>query len=247
MNYKYLTFAFLAFTIASASVSSLIFEHTNNVEIEHIADNSKAVNTVTTFEEKALSIYNDLDLGTFNAPPETVFSKALKGYYKMKEEGIIKNEKLTIVDFSVSSSQKRLWVIDMEKKEILLQSLVAHGKKTGEEYATTFSNKIDSHMSSLGFYVTGETYKGRNGFSMRLDGLEKGINDNARTRAIVVHGAGYASPKLIQSQGRIGRSYGCPAVPEAVNQKLIELIKDESCLFIYYPSQTYENRSTYLI
>lgn len=247
MNYKYLTLAFLAFAIASASVSERILDYTFHNETENIATVTKEESTVMTFEEKAFSLYSNLDLGTFNAPPKDVFSKALKGYYKLKEEGIIKNEKLTIVDFSVSSSKERLWVIDMAKNEIVLQSLVAHGKRTGEEFATAFSNKIDSHMSSLGFYVTGETYTGRNGFSMRLDGVEKGVNDNARTRAIVVHGADYASPRLIQAQGRIGRSYGCPAVPEAVNAQLIDLIKDESCLFIYYPSQTYEARSSYLI
>lgn len=247
MNYKYLSMAFLVFAITSASVSKNIIDLNENAKIEYNAPDEKVENKVMTFEEKAFSIYNQLNLNNFNAPPKDIFAKALKGYYKMQEEGIIKNEKLTIVDFSVSSAKERLWVIDMATNEIVLQSLVAHGKKTGEEFATKFSNRIDSHQSSLGFYITGETYNGNNGFSMRLDGLEKGINDNARTRAIVVHGADYASPRLIQSQGKIGRSYGCPAVPESVNAKLINLIKDESCLFIYYPSQDYMSRSSFLI
>lgn len=247
MNYKYLSMAFLVFAIASASVGKNIIELNENVNVESIAPVEKTEEIVVSFEKKAFSIYSQLNLNKFNAPPKDIFIKALKGYYKMQEEGIIKNEKLTIVDFSVSSAKERLWVIDMSKNEIILQSLVAHGKKTGEEFATNFSNRIDSHQSSLGFYVTGETYNGRNGFSMRLDGLERGINDNARTRAIVVHGADYASPRLIQSQGKLGRSYGCPAVPESVNAKLIDLIKDESCLFIYYPSKDYMSRSSFLI
>jgi hypothetical protein len=134
----------------------------------------------------------------------------------------------------------------MVKQEVILQSLVSHGRNTGDEFATTFSDKVDSHMSSLGFYKTGETYQGINGFSMRLDGLEAGINSNARKRAIVVHGADYASLKLVKAQGRLGRSYGCPAVPVEVNKKLIELIKDESCLFIYHPSKDYISKSYYL-
>ncbi|MDR0229452.1 MAG: murein L,D-transpeptidase catalytic domain family protein [Flavobacteriaceae bacterium] len=247
MNYKYLSMAFLVFAIASASVSKNIIDLNENEKIEHSAPEEKVENKVVTFEQKAFSLYSQLNLNKFNAPPKDIFAKALKGYYKMQEEGIIKNEKLTIVDFSVSSAKERLWVIDMATNEIILQSLVAHGKKTGEEYATKFSNRIDSHQSSLGFYVTGETYNGSNGFSMRLDGLEKGFNDNARTRAIVVHGADYASPRLVQSQGKLGRSYGCPAVPASVNAKLINLIKDESCLFIYYPSQDYMSRSSFLI
>lgn len=197
----------------------------------------------SSFEAKASSLFSTLDLKSFEAPSQDVFTKALKGYYKLAESGKIKNEKLTIVDFSLSSSVPRLWVIDLKEKAVLLQSYVAHGKKTGDEYATVFSNRENSHMSSLGFYSTGETYSGRNGFSLRLDGLESGINDNARKRAIVIHGADYASQKLVDAQGRLGRSYGCPAVPQEVNKELIELIKDKSCLFIYYPSNDYTNRS----
>ncbi|MEK6451931.1 MULTISPECIES: murein L,D-transpeptidase catalytic domain family protein [unclassified Myroides] len=197
----------------------------------------------SSFETKASSLFSNLDLKGFDAPSQNVFTKALKGYYKLAESGKIQNEKLTIVDFSLSSSIPRLWVIDLKENAVVLQSYVAHGKKTGDEFATTFSNRENSHMSSLGFYTTGETYSGRNGFSLRLDGLESGINDNARKRAIVIHGADYASRKLIDAQGRLGRSYGCPAVPQEVNKELIELIKDKSCLFIYYPSNDYTNRS----
>lgn len=196
-----------------------------------------------SFESTAKSLYSTLDLNSYIAPSRDVFTKALKGYYLLRDAGKIKNEKLTIVDFSLSSAKPRLWVIDMKDNTVLLQSLVAHGKKTGEEYATTFSNQVNSHMSSLGFYTTGETYTGRNGFSLRLDGLEAGINDKARERAIVIHGADYASPSLVRSQGKLGRSYGCPAVPIEVNDELIETIKEKSLLFIYYPSNQYESKS----
>lgn len=230
----------IQFEISSIQLDADIAENTENIEKVELSAEEK-------FSLKANALFQTLDLNAFNAPSEKVFTMALKGYYKMDEEGLIRNNKLTIVDFSVSSTQKRLWVIDMEQNSIILESVVAHGKRTGDEFATAFSNRINSHMSSLGFYKTGETYQGSNGFSMRLDGLEKGINDNARTRAIVVHGADYASPSLALKQGRLGRSYGCPAVPTEVNKELIELIKDESCLFIYSSQQDYLRKSRYLI
>lgn len=240
----------IAFTLigAGAEVSKVDEHHeylVNSKNIEEVRE-SEAVEVSESFETKAYSIYNSLELNGFNAPSAKVFTNALKGYFKLKEKGDVTNQKLTIVDFSVSSSVKRLWVIDMEKFEIVLQSYVAHGKKTGDEYAVSFSNRINSHMSSLGFYKTGETYNGRNGFSLRLDGLERGINDNARVRAIVIHGADYASEELVKTQGRLGRSYGCPAVPVEINQTLIELIKENSCLYIYYPSSDYMKRSLFV-
>ena len=245
MNYKRGTIAFIALILVGVAIakSSNDSNPLDNVPKEIVVKPE----VEETFESKALSLYEALECNSFSAPNEEVFAKALKGYYKMEEEGRLKNRKLTIIDFSKSSTEKRLWVIDMDDNKILLESVVAHGRKTGDEYAVQFSNTIDSHMSSLGFYKTGETYIGSNGFSMRLDGLEKGINDNARVRAIVVHGANYASEKLGIQQGRLGRSYGCPAVPVEINKELIELIKDESCLFIYATKQDYLNRSEYLI
>ncbi len=245
MSYKHGMMAFIALILVGVGIAknSVDYNSFENAPKEYVA----APKVEETFETKALSLYENLELSSFSAPSEDVFAKALKGYYKMIEEGELKNNKLTIVDFSKSSTQKRLWVIDMIENKVLLESVVAHGRKTGDEFATHFSNKIDSHMSSLGFYKTGETYNGSNGFSMRLDGVEKGINDNARTRAIVVHGANYASEKLGLQQGRLGRSYGCPAVPVEINKELIELIKDESCLFIYSTQDNYLKSSQYLI
>lgn len=245
MNYKLLSLGVLSLALLTTHVEGSSLKKENE-EHSIVLYNNTDEKKEESFESKAMSLYQSLALNNFDAPSEEVFTKALKGYLKLKDEGKIKNEKLTIVDFSLSSTMSRLWVIDMENYEIVLQSLVSHGRNTGDEFATTFSDKIDSHMSSLGFYKTGETYQGINGFSMRLDGLEEGINSNARKRAIVVHGADYASLKLVKAQGRLGRSYGCPAVPIEVNKKLIELIKDESCLFIYHPSKDYLSKSHYL-
>jgi hypothetical protein len=136
----------------------------------------------------------------------------------------------------LSSNSKRLWVIDLATNTILFQSLVAHGRNTGEEFAKSFSNSAQSFKSSLGFYATGEIYSGKHGMSLRLDGLEKGINDNARSRGVVVHGANYVSNSFIKNNKRLGRSQGCPALPEELSKEIINVIKDKSCLFIYHPS-----------
>lgn len=131
----------------------------------------------------------------------------------------------------------------MLNRKVVLQSLVAHGRNSGKEFASKFSNKSESFQSSLGFYATGEVYQGKHGLSLRLDGLEYGINDNARYRAVVIHGADYVSEKFAKTQGRLGRSLGCPAVPYAVNEEFINIIKGKSCLFIYHPSRVYVSKS----
>jgi hypothetical protein len=138
---------------------------------------------------------------------------------------------------------KRLYVIDLDNYFLLYNTLVAHGAKSGKEMASLFSNKSSSHKSSLGFYVTGETYNGSNGYSLKLRGMEKGINDYALKRGIVMHGADYVSEEYGASQGYIGRSYGCPALPADISHDLIDIVKDGTCLFIYSPSTTYKARS----
>ncbi len=136
-----------------------------------------------------------------------------------------------------------MWVIDIKTQKVILKSLVSHGRNSGSEYATDFSNASESFKSSLGFYVTGETYTGKHGLSLRLDGMEYGINDNARNRAVVVHGADYVSKSFIKNTGRLGRSQGCPAVPYEIHKELIETIKGKSCIFIYHPSRNYVVKS----
>ena len=180
-------------------------------------------------------MYANLQTNHFELPQIKCFSKAVKGFYKLKEKGIIKKDILTLIYFSLSANSKRLWVIDLATKTILFQSLVAHGRNTGEEYANSFSNSPQSFKSSIGFYSTGEVYIGKHGVSLRLDGLEKGVNDNARSRGVVMHAADYVSTTFIKNNKRLGRSQGCPAVLINLSRAMIGTIKDESCLFIYHP------------
>jgi L,D-transpeptidase catalytic domain len=187
--------------------------------------------------KKVEVVYNSLDANSFNLPKLESFSSAFEGYNLLKEQGKIQNDFLTIVDFSLSSKSKRLWVIDMKNYKVVFNTLVAHGKNSGEDYATDFSNVSSSNKSSLGFFMTGETYIGKHGLSLKLDGLEKGVNDKARARAIVVHGADYVSTAFANNHSRLGRSQGCPALPVDVSKDIIKTIKNKSCLFIYHPSR----------
>ena len=164
------------------------------------------------------------------------FSLGVQGYNHIANK---RRTRLTIIDFSKPSTEERMFVIDMEQGKLLYTTLCAHGRGSGENYATSISNQPNSHQSSLGFYLTNETYQGSNGYSLRLDGLERGYNDQARARAIVVHGAAYVN-KSITRQGRLGRSFGCPAVPLALARPIIDAIKDGSVLYIY------ANRPDYL-
>lgn len=173
-------------------------------------------------------LYETMDLDSIVNPE--AFRLAVTGYYKITER---KREVLTLIDFSKPSTEKRLFVFDMKAKKLLFSSVVSHGKNSGEKYATSFSNEYGSYKSSLGFYLTENTYQGRNGYSLILDGLEEGINDKAKERAIVMHGAAYSNPSIIKSTGRLGRSFGCPAVPQALSRPIIDAIKGGSVLYIY--------------
>jgi len=153
---------------------------------------------------------------------------------------------LSVIDFSRPSTEPRLWVFDLASHTLLFEELVAHGRNTGENLASKFSNRSGSHMSSLGVFRTAESYVGANGYSLRLDGLEPGINDRARDRAIVIHGAPYVSPDIVRSQGRLGRSLGCPAVRPAIARQLIDRIRGGSVVFAYYPDSDWLQRSQLL-
>lgn len=175
-------------------------------------------------------------------PSKEVFTMAIQGWNKMK--GSLKSKVLTVIDFSLPSTAKRMWIIDPEKGEILLNSVVSHGRNSGDLMAKSFSNQPESYKSSLGFYRTAETYSGQHGYSLRLDGLEKGFNDQARNRAIVIHGADYAREEFAKSVGRLGRSLGCPALPSELSAKAIDLIKDGSLLFIFGKDASYLEKSS---
>jgi len=215
------------FTIALLFFTSVIF--ISNPKLK------ATINRSTKIETDTKMVYADLQTNNFELPQIQSFSEALKGFYKLKEKGIIKKNILTLIDFSLSSNMKRLWVIDLTTNTILVQSLVAHGRNTGEEFANSFSNNAQSFKSSIGFYATAEVYSGKHGLSLRLDGLEKGINDNARNRGVVLHAADYVSASFIKNNKRLGRSQGCPAVPIGLSKEIITIIKDKSCLFIYHP------------
>jgi len=176
-------------------------------------------------------------------PDYEVFKKALTGFFNLKAGNNIEKNILTIIDFSISSRLDRMWIIDMNKMEVAHISLVAHGRNSGEEFAASFSNSPSSYQSSLGFYLTGETYIGKHGLSLSLDGVEPGINDKARERAIVVHGADYVSRDFIQRYGRLGRSYGCPSIPMEDHEKIINLLSGRSCMYIHFPDYKYLSSS----
>ncbi len=176
-----------------------------------------------------------------------LFSYAMKGYKYLSEHNRLnKSGIITIIDFSKPSDEKRLFILDAITGKVLFKTLVAHGRNSGQDIAKKFSNAASSFASSLGFYITSDTYIGKHGYSLRLNGCEKGFNDNAYKRAIVVHGAEYVSESFIQQNGFLGRSHGCPAIPSALSQKIIDVIKDGSCLFIYSPVKTYLTQSALL-
>lgn len=176
-----------------------------------------------------------------------VLRLALNAAACAREVGAVSADRLlTVIDYSRASTQPRLWVLDLEREQVLFEELVAHGRGSGENYATRFSNAEGSHQTSLGLFRTADTYVGSNGYSLRLDGLEAGINDRARDRAIVMHGAPYVSEDHLRAVGRLGRSYGCPALRTAIARTVIDTIKDGSLVFAYYPDQQWLRGSRFL-
>lgn len=215
---------------------------------------------LSTYQPDMLFDIDDLDIdGEQKQECETLLSSLLNKFkyihpeaiklslnsynYLLQQNKIEKQNIITIVDFSKPSNVERLFVIDIKNKKLIHKSLCAHGKNTGENYATSFSNDMQSFQSSLGVFIANETYIGTKGFSLKLDGQEEGINSNARERGIVIHGANYVSYDFIQKNGRLGRSQGCPALPIETNAKIIETIKGGSCFFIFHPNSKYTEQS----
>ncbi len=211
-----------------------------------VINNSGSRILVPAMEEKP-DLYAALNLSAMGLKKE-VFQLALKGYHKLETLGKFQNNYiLTIIDFSQSSKNKRFYVIDLLHKALLFNTYVAHGKNTGGEYADHFSNVSGSCQSSLGFYITKEEITGKSvGLSLILDGLEKGFNDNAMKREIIIHGADYATEKFIRKNGRLGRSFGCPSLPPDLVKPVVETIKEGSCLFIYYKDDRYIRGSAFV-
>ncbi|MFW0715243.1 murein L,D-transpeptidase catalytic domain family protein [Pedobacter sp. N23S346] len=174
---------------------------------------------------------------------ETVFEKALTGFYNLKYSGLIQSKSiLTIADFDQESCKKRLYIIDLENNKLLMNTWVAHGQNSGADMPASFSNTPNSNQSSLGFYITGEIYNGKHGRSLKLDGMDLGFNDKARERAIVLHGANYVSQGTIDQLGRLGRSQGCPAVSSKLSDQIIKTISGQTVLFINSSNQNYNSQ-----
>lgn len=198
--------------------------------------------------QRADDIYNQISFGKEAPLSKEVFKSAYTGFLNLKNAGKLNPESsiITICDFSLSANVKRLWVINLDNSKILFHSLVAHGQGTGDEFARNFSNNENSHQSSMGFYVTDATYNGDNGYSLKLKGMDAGYNDAAYSRAIVVHGADYVCESFVKCNQRLGRSWGCPAIPRDIAPKVINTIKDGNALYIYYPNQKYLAKSVWL-
>lgn len=220
----------------------------NELPVLEVASAADPVLAATlTFEEKLFAfddhiqgLYKDVNLDKAGLSLE-VFRKAVVGYQNFKQQNLVSNEKsiITVIDFTKASNKKRLWVIDLDARKVLHHTLVAHGRNSGEEKAVNFSNVHNSYMSSMGFYLTDKTYYGKHGLSLKLSGMEEAYNSNAMSRAIVMHGADYVSEAFVKQYGRLGRSLGCPALPQEVTKEIVETIKDNTCLYIHTADKTY--------
>ena len=232
---RYLLVLYIVLPLTAAISPSVTGNTINKQLLQNIS-----INTNIYADER--NSYSAWDLSVAGLSKQA-FDEAVKGYNRLLQRNIIhKANTLTIIDYSKPSTKKRLYVLDMNTGNILFNILVAHGRNSGYKYATDFSNDPESYKSSLGFYITQNTYIGANGYSLRLTGCEKGINDNAANRAIVIHGASYVSESFIRNSGCLGRSYGCPAVPIEVHKKLIDTIKDGTCIFLYHPGKRYRSK-----
>lgn len=194
-------------------------------------------------DQQVRLVYNENQLESSGLSFDT-FRKAYIGYINLKTLGKVPNSSsiLSIADFDLSSKAKRLWILNLSTRELLFNTWVSHGRGSGSEMATAFSNITNSHQSSLGFYVTGEVYYGKHGRSLRLDGMDQGFNNNARSRAIVIHGADYVSENTIRNLNRLGLSHGCPAVPSSLSDSIIDLVKNKSVLYIHSNTVDYYSR-----
>ncbi len=216
----------------------------------HIPATSSSVKDSTevsrdTFESGLQDLYDAIDARKYELKYDA-FRYALIGYKALRRENRLNDKELiSIIDFTRSSCEKRFYTIDLCRKKILFNTYVSHGKNSGGDTSSEFSDECESHRSSIGFYVTGATYTGNNGFSMRLYGYEEGYNANLYNRAVVVHTADYVSEDFIRRHGRLGRSYGCPVLPRHIYKDIIDKIKDGTVIFAYYNDKTYLQNSKY--
>lgn len=236
----------LATFIIGIAIACISFVKATNNHSQLVASSKDSVKTDSSSVQKFLGdvLYDSLQLDASGLSKETV-EYAVKGYEKLSDSGLVNNPYLTIVDLSQSSRKKRFYILDMKNDRLVWNTFVAHGRNSGIDEATRFSNQPNSNESSLGFYLTKDTYKGKHGLSLRISGLEDGFNDNAEARGIVVHGAPYVTPARVNS-GYMGRSQGCPALPQNEYAQVINIIKGGSVMFVYNPSEDYLQQSSLL-
>ena len=207
---------------------------------------SKRWASVEMFEDSLQNLYEQINLEKYKLNYDA-FRYAMIGYYNLVASGKINDKGLvTVIDFTKASTEKRFFTIDLKNRIVKFNTYVSHGKNTGENFATAFSNRQHSNQSSLGFYITAETYVGSKGYSLKLDGMDKGYNDNIRARAVVMHDADYVSENWINRYGRLGRSQGCPALPKELSRTIIDTIKGGTPIFAYFNDKNYLNNSTHL-
>ncbi len=195
-------------------------------------------------EKKTYSL--DKEIKNAVTIPKKILTLAVTAYKAAEEKDLVDNPKLTIIDYSQPSNKKRMWVIDMNKKKVNLNTYVSHGVRSGGAIATNFSNRPESHQSSIGVMKTGKTYIGKKGKSLYLHGLEKNINDNVYKRHVVIHGASYVNDRSAKKRGQVGKSFGCPAVDTKIVKTLINEIQGGSIVFAYYPNNSWINNSQFL-
>ena len=231
------------FTYTNSSISAATVTEDRAPDFNASAAVKKAFEVKMVIRQ-ALTLYDSMKLEK-SGLNQKAFEYAWRGYHNLMKQGKLKKSYvLSICDFTQKSSNKRMYVIDVAHKKLLYNTYVSHGMNSGVEYATTFSNRPNSFKSSLGFFITTKTYSGRNGLSLRVTGIEKGYNDLASKRNIVLHGSDYISPEYLKDNGEMGRSLGCTAIPNAMSPKIIKTIKNGSCLFIYHPTEKYLKNSS---
>ena len=230
------------------SSSTILLSHHQPDSLAYLmSDKTDVINfDPVVFEDSLHQMYNSIGLEGY-ALSYDVFRYGMIGFYNLRGQGKLNSKNLlTIIDFTKPSTEKRFYTIDLDQQLLKFYTYVSHGKNTGENLAKSFSNTVHSNQSSLGFYVTAETYTGSKGYSLKLDGFEKGYNDNLRERAVVMHDADYVSEFWIKKNGRLGRSQGCPALPKEIAKEVIETIKNNTVIFAYYNDMDYLKTSYYL-
>ena len=238
----FLASLFLATPLAGTVTKSMASSQSNQRLQAPVAPVA-SLSTAQLFEQRLQATYTSLNAAAQGLRFE-VFAKAMTGYLNLEKDGKLNASKqlLTVIDFDMPSTEKRLWVLDLAQKQVLFHTLVAHGHNSGGNKATNFSNTNESNMSSLGFYVTADEYQGKHGRSLRLQGMDEGFNTNAAARAVVMHGADYVSEAFIKQNGRLGRSLGCPALPMELKDQIIQVVEGGSCLFLNASDPGYSSK-----